>query len=439
MKKSILCLLCLLLGAGSLYAQRWTLNTQGGITLKADGKPYDDHIEMSGKRVSAVLRYGINEVGNFVLNKGMVWPLLRTIPNNTHASLMRRCAWNPLESVAVNNLSLQLKNERVTAITLDGMLTVYSKLSGLELKRTFTPSTELPALIEIYQLKNTGKRKLNIEVPALKYIQHTARAMGVDGSYRMEMSVDGAGLYTVAPGDSIRFSAMLAAYKSTEQSVEWDADRELEKRRSLLNELNSNLILETPDEILNRMFAFSKIRACESIFATKGGPMHGPGGESFYAAIWANDQAEYINPYFPFVGYEYGRESAMNAFRHFARFMNDAWTPIPSSIISEGDDVWNGAGDRGDAAMIAYGAARYALASGSREEAVRLWPLIEWCLEFCHRKLNADGVVASDSDELEGRFPAGDANLCTSSLYYDALLSAAYLVQDLGKPSSFLF
>lgn len=89
--------------------------------------------------------------------------------------------------------------------------------------------------------------------------------------------------------------------------------------------------------------------------------------------------------------------------------------------------------------MIAYGAARYALASGSREEAVRLWPLIEWCLEFCHRKLNADGVVASDSDELEGRFPAGDANLCTSSLYYDALLSAAYLVQDLGKPSSFLF
>lgn len=26
--------------------------------------------------------------------------------------------------------------------------------------------------------------------------------------------------------------------------------------------------------------------------------MHGPGGESYYAAIWANDQAEYINPYF---------------------------------------------------------------------------------------------------------------------------------------------
>ena len=38
--------------------------------------------------------------------------------------------------------------------------------------------------------------------------------------------------------------------------------------------------------------------------------MHGPGGESYYAAIWANDQAEYINPYFPYTGYEYGNVSA---------------------------------------------------------------------------------------------------------------------------------
>ena len=42
----------------------------------------------------------------------------------------------------------------------------------------------------------------------------------------------------------------------------------------------------------------------------------------------------------------------------------------------------------------------------------------------------------SDTDELEGRFEAGDANLCTSSLYYDALLSAASLSKELGLPSS---
>ena len=47
--------------------------------------------------------------------------------------------------------------------------------------------------------------------------------------------------------------------------------------------------------------------------------------------------------------------------------------------------------------------------------------------------MNDKGVVASDSDELEGRFPSGDANLCTSSVYYDALLSATYLCKELGK------
>ena len=201
----------------------------------------------------------------------------------------------------------------------------------------------------------------------------------------------------------------------------------------MVAEWMNNLVLDTPDPVINEMFAFSKIRALESIYDTKGGPMHGPGGESYYAAIWANDQAEYINPYFPYVGYQYGNASAVNSFKHFARYMNDEWKPIPSSIVAEGDSYWNGAGDRGDAAMIAYGAARYALASGNKEEALELWTLIEWCLEFSRRKINEGGVVASDSDELEGRFPAGKANLCTSSLYYDALLSAAYLAEDLGK------
>jgi hypothetical protein len=46
--------------------------------------------------------------------------------------------------------------------------------------------------------------------------------------------------------------------------------------------------------------------------------------------------------------------------------------------------------------------------------------------------------VTSDSDELEGRFPAGKANLCTSTLYFDALLSASYLGKDLKKPNSLI-
>lgn len=428
-------LLCL----GITHAQQyWGIdNDKKSITWHIKkGEVHHDHIEMAGKQVAVVLRYGMNKDGKFELNKSMVWPMLRVLPNDTHASLMRRLNWNPLNMVTINRRNI---TEEIKAITLNGTLEVQSEIllgqeDSLLLKRVYFPSTEQPLLCEIYEFTNVGKKNVHIEMTNGQNSITTAPEQGVDGSYYIYLTTSGEKSVTLAPGNTFTYSATIAGYKSPMNDLPTsNLQEELKKRKNLVAELMGNLVLETPDPIINEMFAFSKIRACESIYETKGGPMHGPGGESFYAAIWANDQAEYINPYFPFVGYQYGKASAMNSFKHFARYMNDKWDPIPSSIIAEGDDYWNGAGDRGDAAMIAYGAARYALANGNKDEAEQLWPLIEWCLEYCHRKINTEGVVTSDSDELEGRFPSGNANLCTSSLYYDALLSAAYLAEDLRK------
>ena len=416
--------------------QRWSLEKEGHIRWQPEKiESHQDHIEMSGKTVSVVLRYGV-ENGKFILNKSMVWPLLRTIPNNTHASLMRRYNWNVLDIVNINGRSLT--SEQVESIELKGILKVTSnydegRRGQWRIIREYFPSTDQPALVESYQIINTGKNELAIELPQVNQKSITDPKKGVTGSFCIETLTDKSGHFTLQPGESLTFGASLLAYKEGEKAPLIDVQKEKGQREALVGKLMNKLVLETPDPIIDRMFAFSKIRGCESIYETKGGPMHGPGGESYYAAIWANDQAEYINPFFPFVGYEYGNASALNSYLHFARFMNDEWKPIPSSIIAEGIDIWNGAGDRGDAAMIAYGAARYALARGNKQEAETLWPLIEWCLEYCRRQLNEEGVVASDSDELEGRFPSGDANLCTSSLYYDALLSTSYLCKELGK------
>ena len=416
--------------------QRWSLEKEGHIRWQPEKiESHQDHIEMSGKTVSVVLRYGV-ENGKFILNKSMVWPLLRTIPNNTHASLMRRYNWDVLDMVNINGRSLT--SEQVESIELKGILKVTSnydegRRGQWRIIREYFPSTDQPALVESYQIINTGKNELAIELPQVNQKSITDPKKGVTGSFCIETLTDKSGHFTLQPGESLTFGASLLAYKEDEKAPLIDVQKEKGQREALVGELMNKLVLETPDPIIDRMFAFSKIRGCESIYETKGGPMHGPGGESYYAAIWANDQAEYINPFFPFVGYEYGNASALNSYLHFARFMNDEWKPIPSSIIAEGIDIWNGAGDRGDAAMIAYGAARYALARGNKQEAETLWPLIEWCLEYCRRQLNEEGVVASDSDELEGRFPSGDANLCTSSLYYDALLSTSYLCKELGK------
>ncbi|MEO6289694.1 MAG: hypothetical protein ABIO76_07235, partial [Ginsengibacter sp.] len=426
--------LCLI--AGQLFSQdyrRWQMNPDGSISWQIENSiPHDDHIEMSGKRISCVIRYGVSADSSFYATRSLVWPMLRTIPNNTHASLTRRFALDGFQLVTVNYKPLS--SEKVSSISLNGTLIVKSKAdNNLELTRQFFPSTSLPGYGEIYTIKNTSGKPCVVEIPGMNNVYHTDSLKGTEGSYALHVDLFNGGNFNLQSNDSVSFSIFYSGLKEKEQALAVDVDNEKEKRLQFIGEVWSKLVLQTPDSVLNREFAFAKVRAAESIFATKGGPMHSPGGESYYAAIWANDQAEYIGPFFPYLGYEYGNEASLNAYLHFASFMNKEYKPIPSSIIAEGTDIWNGAGDRGDGAMIAYGAARYALTSGDIKQAEKLWPLIEWCLEYCHRKLNKEGVVISDSDELEGRFPAGKANLSTSSLYYDALNSAVYLGEALGK------
>lgn len=450
MPQVFFCLLALLLTGSALASEdvlRWQLDSAGGIVWKVrDRLPHSDHIEMSGQQISVVLRYGVDSAGAFTLDRSLVWPMLRFKPNKTGSHLNRHFNVDVMDLIQVNGMKPQ--QERVEKIILDGKMEVYSSYSvgkgrkmeknALSCRRVCFPSSIQPAYCEEYVLKNSGKENLTLEVPVFKLEYDTDVEKGIYGSYRINTTLSNPGIYTLSPGGSLKLDVVFSARKIGESVLMLNVEAEKQMREALIREWWTSLVLETPDPVLNRMFAFAKLRGAESIYKTKGGFMHGPGGETYYAAIWANDQAEYINPFFPFLGYETGNASAFNSFMHFARFMNPAYKPIPSSIISEGTGIWHGAGDRGDGAMIAYGAARYALACGDREKAEKLWPLIEWCLEFCKRKLTDEGVVASDSDELEKRFPAGKANLCTSSLYYDALHSAVFLGKALGKPAKVL-
>ncbi len=439
----------LLLFAAAAWSQRWEIRPGGRDIVWKVGSdiPHDDHIEMSGERMAFVLRWGIDPNGAFRQERSLVFPLLRTVPNDTHASLMYRMATDIPSLLGVNGLALQA--ERVEQVSVDGALTVRSlwgvgkmnvgsardtkPVPVVEMTRTIFPSRNLPLMCEHYVLRNVGRKPLAVYIPEFSQAVTTDPAKGVTGSYVVRGDLAGSGTFTLAPADSLAFDAVFQAYRSGEEPLRPDVAAEYAARMEFVHGcIDANLVLETPDPVIDTEFRYAKLRAAESIIETRGGYMHAPGGESYYAAVWANDQAEYVNPFFPFLGYGTGNESALNSFRHFARFMNPGYEPLPSSIIAEGDDIWNGAGDRGDAAMIACGAARYALARGSRAEAEELWPLIEWCLEYCRRKLTADGVVASDTDELEGRFPTGEANLCTSTLYYDALLSAVPLGRELG-------
>lgn len=419
----------------SLDSNYWQLEENGGIFWdieSSDNLPHNDHMAMSGQSVDMILEWGVNRLGSFYASRLIRWPMLRTLPDDTHASLQRRLGDSTALLPYVN--AKVISSGKVKRLNINGALTILSTHEeGLQSVRTIFPSVLNPTIIDRIELTNTNDHIIEITVPAWREEQATIEKKGLYGVYTISEFIEGDGTFKLAPGETLNYAVIRTARKSNDAPYFGNSSTEWAARLKFLGNSSENLVLETPNPVLNRLFDFSKIRASESIFATRGGLMHGPGGYNTYlAAIWANDQAEYINPFFPFLGNIPGNESALNSFRHFARYMNPEYKPIPSSIVSEGRSFWNGAGDRGDMAMIAYGAARFALASGNKEYGKELWPLIEWCLEFSKRKELPNGSIASDSDELEGRFPAGDANLSTISLYYDALLSASFLVKELG-------
>jgi hypothetical protein len=428
---------CWLLGAcclvTGLQAQnRWNIEPNGSISWKVQkGDAHTDNIEMSGRFVSIIATYGVDEKGRPILSRQLVFPMLRTIPNDTHANIIYTFGQDAEPLIKINNRPV---NEQVKRFFLRGLLTIESTGNNVLIKRELFPSTDKPLAIEKFTLKNISDRDATIDIEDFEKISRSHPEKSVYGVYEVSAKSYGSGIYLLKPDESISFSVLYSGRKISEQPPLIDVDKELGQRNDFVNLMFNNLTFVSPDTVLNRMFDFAKIRAMESIYETKGGLVHSPGGASYYAAIWANDQAEYANPFFAYTGYQTAIEAGKVSWRWFAKYMNPEYNPIPSSIIAEGTGFWNGAGDRGDQAMIAYGASRFALALGDRKTAEEIWPLIEWCIEFCKRRINADGVVASDSDELEGRFPAGKANLCTTSLFYDALISATYLGKELGKP-----
>ncbi|MDR6884281.1 hypothetical protein [Bacillus sp. 3255] len=427
-------------------ALRHVLDEDGSIVwdISQDKRlPHYDHIEMSGFQVSVIVSYGVGDSGELKLNRHAVFPGLRTIPNDTRGSLSHNFG---LEASAVIKVDGQpVESEYPRLIRIRGFLEITSiTKQGLEIVRKLMPAVDEAAVIEKVTVRNCAAKILEVEVNVPAYLHVTDPAAGVAGSYELRANLANSDSEYVSnnacynyrsmePGESHTYYCLFSAAPLNRVLVV-NAHAEERKRLDLVEQWFGALRLETPDRTLNAAFNYAKLRGSESIFLTRNGLMHGPGGGDYYAALWTNDQCEYINPFFPFLGYEAGIEQSINGYSLYMNHMGPLFSkPLVSSLIAEGTDYWNGAGDRGDAAMYAYGAARFCMANGDPQVAEKLWPGIVWSLEYCRRQKNEHGVIRSDSDELENRFPSGEANLFTSCLVYDALRSTAMLAKAMGK------
>lgn len=406
-----------------------------------------DHIEMSGFFVSAVLSYGKDSKNNLKIRKHIVVPSVRTKPNLTDSSFSANFDTSP-DKIKIDGSTYK---EIPFKACVRGNLSLKSNLGGkATVCRTFTPSVNYPALIEKVTVKNIYSSEISVNVRSNEIIKTFPEKLFAVGKVKAKAMVcfdynNFSSCHTQKNKCfKLKYNEKAEFYNIyfTEQDNSvfiMPVKKEINARDEFIDKMFSSPILKTGNDILDAQFSHCVLRGSESIFKTKNGLMHSPGGGNYYAALWTNDQCEYANPFFPFSGYETGIEQGLNCYTLYKKYMDmGSDTPMKekralvTSIISCGDGFWNGAKDRGDGAMYAYGASRFLLSLGDKELMEKYFDALKWCLDFSLSRKNENGVIQSDSDELENRFESGNANLCTSCLLYDALGSCAVIADILG-------
>ena len=420
----------------------WNISEKDGIVLRVDADiklPHKDNIELSGKNVSSIIYYEIDEDKNLVIEKDIIFPQLRTYNKSNEPDWKKYRAY--FRRTVGKDLTPKISfNEQIIipsfldSIEINGMITFYySSIKGMNFTKQIYPSMDERFLVEEWKIENVGNQKIEFKISNFDY-QHSEQ--GYKGNYTFIAQSKGKEMINLDPGEHYSFPVVYGAEIEGESQNQFKFNY-IEAKNSRIKFLDicrAHQILYSPNDTLNKLFLFSKIRAAESIFNSSMGLVHSPGGGNYYVGIWANDQIEYSGPYFPYLGYQSGNEAAYNAYKKFLENIPKDEEHIPYAFEVDGNFPMTHQ-DRGDAAMIAYGTSLFLLNSGDKKQAKELWPLIEWSLEYCNNNRNVFGAVESDSDEMEGRIETGDANLSTSTLYYGGLKFASRIAHALNKAS----
>lgn len=405
-----------------------------------------DHIEMSGFFTSAIISYGKDSNNCLKIRKHITVPTVRMIPNLTSSSFNVNFDASP-DKITIDGEKMK---EIPFKVSIRGNLSIESHFGNKSvMQRTFTPSVNYPALIEKVAVKNISDNEISVNVSQNQIVKTFPKRLFEVGYVKAKASVCFNGdtfssdstqqnkCFKLKKNENAEFYNIY--FTEREDSVfTMPVKKETDARNEFTDKMFSSPLLKTGNAELDAQFSHCVLRGSESIFKTKNGLMHGPGGGGYYAALWTNDQCEYANPFFPFSGYAVGIEQSLNCYTLYKAYMDMSDTPMKdkralvTSIISCGDGFWNGAKDRGDGAMYAYGASRFLLSLGDKALMEKYFEALKWCVDFSLSRKNENGVIASDSDELENRFESGDANLCTSCLVYDALGNCAIIAGVLG-------
>ena len=311
----------------------------------------------------------------------------------------------------------------------DGMLILtYPERDGVLATRTLYPSMTRALVLDEWRLTNTGEKEIQVSVnPGRIERTEGEKVIMIWQSPSVETT-------SLKPGAALTFHASLQARLAGEPDLPENVAAERAARQALVEAAwNGPGRLETPDRDLDTAYALQKFHVLECPIETHRGVITHNGSLTYSPGIWANDPVEYSSPLFPLFGDSALNQAAMNMYRVWlAHCREHGADPFPGSFEHAALKLTQKG--RGDDAMVLYGLSKFLLFQGDRSAAGEMWPLIIFSAESVLQNTRADGVVASQTDEMEDRYPTGDANLSTSSLAYGGYRLAACLARSLGKP-----
>lgn len=221
-----------------------------------------DHLEMSGLQLSSIVHYGVND-GILEQRVKLVFPMLRTLPNDTHASLLYEIDSKEFEQIKIDGEAV---NERQNSFSFDGVLQHESTTNeGFVIRRQLFPSTDRAVFLVKTEIKNPTKKAIKITLPKIEWSHITDSKIGLDGAYHIKVISDKHGVFTLGPNQSMNYSLIYSGEKEGVTSSYVSADYELKKRRRLIENTISDLVFTCPDRVMTRAFSFAKLRAVESI------------------------------------------------------------------------------------------------------------------------------------------------------------------------------
>jgi hypothetical protein len=320
-----------------------------------------------------------------------------------------------------------------SSVAFDGMLTlVYPESEGIVPVRTVYPSLRNPVIVDEWQLRNATDKPLTVDFSMPGEVKSATEKI------LLVWTRQGPASTVVQPGGTVSMVSCLRVQSKdgpdTNPAV--DVAAEHAARRALAEAAwRGPGRLETPEPLLDLAFALQKLHVLECPIETYKGVITHNGSLTYSPGIWANDPVEYSSPLFPFFGDAELNRATMNMYRVWLdHCRQNGIVPFPGSF--EGPALKLTQYERGDDAMVLYGLSKFLLFQGDRAAAEEMWPLIEFAAASVLKHITADGVVASETDEMEGRYLTGQANLSTSSLAYGGYRFAARLARALRRPAA---